>query len=87
MQCGHFVSRVYLVTRWDENNCRVQCVGCNMFGGGKTLDFEENLIDEIGEDEVRELKQRRHQTVKLDNAWYEEQIVHYKELVKKLGGW
>jgi hypothetical protein len=58
-----------------------------MFGGGKTLDFEENLIDEIGEDEVTELKQRRHQTVKLDNAWYEEQIVHYKELVKKLGGW
>lgn len=26
MQNGHFISRGYLVTRWNENNCRPQCL-------------------------------------------------------------
>ena len=30
-QNGHFVSRQYLATRWEEDNCRVQCAGCNVF--------------------------------------------------------
>lgn len=87
IQNGHFISRTYLATRWDESNCRPQCVGCNMYGGGRTLDFEENLIDEIGEEAVNELKKRRHTIVKLDDAWYEAKILHYKTLVKKMGGW
>ena len=32
MQCGHFVSRQYLATRWNVDNCRIQCAGCNLFG-------------------------------------------------------
>lgn len=87
IQNGHFVSRTYLSTRWDEDNCRPQCVGCNMYGGGKSLDFEENLRDEIGDEAVDALKQRRHLIVKLDDAWYEEKLIHYKGLVKKMGGW
>ena len=87
IQNGHFVSRTYLATRWDENNCRPQCVGCNMYGGGKTLDFEENLRDEVGDEIVDELKQRRHKIVKLDDAWYEKKISTYKALVNKMGGW
>lgn len=26
LQCGHFISRSYLATRFDENNCRPQCL-------------------------------------------------------------
>ena len=39
MQCGHFQSRKYYVTRWNENNCQVQCVKCNMFRGGEQYKF------------------------------------------------
>ena len=39
MQCGHFQSRKHYSTRWDENNCQVQCVGCNMFKGGEQYKF------------------------------------------------
>lgn len=81
LQCGHFVSRQYLATRWDENNCRPQCVGCNIFGNGKPLDFEENLKKELGNKVVEKMKQSRHQIIKVDSNWYLAQIETYKQKV------
>jgi hypothetical protein len=78
--CGHYISRLYLITRWDEDNARPQCVGCNLFGGGKPLDFEERLKGELGEDFVEKMKSSRHQILKLDRRWYEEKIAHYKSV-------
>lgn len=43
MHCGHFVSRSHLYTRFDEDNVRPQCVGCNIFGNGKTAVFATRL--------------------------------------------
>ncbi len=83
LQNGHFVSRQYLVTRWDENNCRPQCWGCNGYGRGQLLNFEENLIKEFGKKKVEQLKASRHQTLKLDRAWYEEKIELYTNLLKE----
>ena len=82
LQNGHFVPRQYLATRWDENNCRPQCVGCNIFGNGKPLDFEERLKKDLGDDFVEEMKLTRHQSLKLDRNWYTAQIEKYKKLVK-----
>jgi len=84
LQCGHFVSRQYLATRFDENNCRPQCVGCNMFGNGKPLDFEENLKKELGSDFVEAMKLKRHLTVKLDRQWYINRIEEYTILLGEL---
>lgn len=79
LQCGHFISRAYLATRFHEDNCRPQCVGCNVFGGGKPLDFEENLKKELGEQYVEDMKKLRHTPVKYDRHWYTEKINYYKE--------
>jgi hypothetical protein len=84
MQNGHFISRGYLATRFDENNCRVQCVGCNIFGNGKLFDFEERLKEELGEEFVEEMKKRRHEIVKYDRQWYIEKIKYYQELLASL---
>lgn len=84
IQNGHFIPRNILITRFDENNCRPQCVGCNMFGNGKFLDFRENLVKELGEDKVKEMEASRFKTMKVDNQWYKEKIEYYKEKVKKL---
>lgn len=81
MQCGHFVSRQYLATRWSEDNCRPQCWGCNGFGNGKPLDFEERLKKELGNDFVEKMKASRHISLKLDRDWYQEKIEHYKALI------
>ena len=40
MQCGHFQSRRHHATRWNEQNCQVQCVKCNMFEQGEQWKFE-----------------------------------------------
>jgi hypothetical protein len=81
LQCGHFVSRQYLATRWSEDNCRPQCVGCNMFGNGQLLDFEENLKKELGDEFVENMKKSRHQMFKLDRQWYESEIAKYKSMI------
>ena len=80
-QNAHFISRQFLATRWDENNCRPCCVGCNVFGKGQLLIFEENLIAEIGKRKVEALKKKRHQVVKMDRGDYLTRIEFYKELV------
>lgn len=79
LQCGHFISRSYLATRWDLDNCKNQCIGCNIFGNGKPLDFEEHLIRDIGKKKVEQLKARRHKILKLTSQWYMEQIEFYKD--------
>ena len=45
MQCGHFQSRRFLATRFDEHNCAPQCVACNMFRGGEQFKFAMNYKD------------------------------------------
>ena len=77
LQNGHFVSRGYTATRWHEDNCRPQCVGCNIFGNGKPLDFEEHLKNDFTDEYVEEIKAMRHQIVKPDRQWYLEQIEKY----------
>ena len=77
LQNGHFVSRGYTATRWHEDNCRPQCVGCNIFGNGKPLDFEEHLKNDFTDEYVEEIKAMRHQIVKHDRQWYLEQIEKY----------
>lgn len=81
LQCGHFVPRQYLATRWDLNNCRPQCPGCNIWGNGRLLDFEERLVKELGKEKVEAIKASRHQVLKLDRNWYTEQILKYKALL------
>jgi len=81
LQCGHFIPRQYLATRWKEENCKSQCVGCNIFGNGKPLDFEERLKKQYGEEFIEKMKASRHQIIKLDRNWYEEQIEKYRKLI------
>jgi hypothetical protein len=84
LQCGHFVSRQYLATRWEDDNCRPQCAMCNIWGRGMLLDFEENLKNELGDVRVEELKKSRHQIIKLDIPWYEHEIAKYQGLLDSL---
>lgn len=79
LQCGHFISRQYLATRYEENNCRPQCAGCNLWGGGKPLDFEEKLKKELGAKIVEKMKMKRHEITK--DFPYAEKIVFYKGLI------
>lgn len=85
LQNGHYISRQYLATRWSEKNCRPQCWGCNGYGKGQPLIFEEKLKAEYGNDFVEEMKASRHQTIKLDRNWYLAEIERYKAILEGCG--
>lgn len=81
IQNGHFVSRSILSLRFDERNCRPQCVGCNIFGQGKTATFGFNL-DRESPGRVAELYSESQKIVK--NFPYEAKIEEYKKKLNDL---
>ena len=83
LQCGHFMSRKSYSTRWDEMNCNVQCVKCNMFEQGMSYVFGLNLNKDFGDGTAEGLLQKSKQIVKLQNYELEELITKYTALVKK----
>jgi len=78
MQNGHFASRSYLATRFDETNVRVQCVGCNVFGGGRVAIFATRL--EAEGISTKELYRKAQQITKYFP--YEDKIEEYKLKLK-----
>lgn len=82
MQCGHFHSRKHNATRFDEENCRVQCMPCNVWKHGNYIEYAERLRDEIGEEAYFDLKKRSSEPTKRSREWYNQQIEIYKEKLK-----
>ena len=84
MQCGHFQSRRHLSTRWNEQNCQVQCPACNVFRYGEQWKFGLRLEYKYGEGTSRELVILSQTTVKKTRIEYEEDISYYKAIVQNL---
>ena len=84
MQCGHFQSRSFLATRFDEENCQPQCVGCNMFKQGEQYKFSLYLDTKYGEGKAEELEILSKSIVKFTRLDYEDKIGYYKDLVEKI---
>ena len=60
IQAGHFMSRKHYATRWNEDNVKPQCIGCNMFKAGEQYKFSLYLGGELSE----ELLQKSREVVK-----------------------
>ena len=84
MQNGHFQSRRHHSTRWNEENCQVQCIKCNMYEQGEQFKFGMSLDGKYGEGKAAELGFLARQIYKVSRVDYEEKISYYKDLVEKL---
>ena len=84
LQCGHFLSRRHHATRWNETNCQVQCVKCNMYEQGMQWQFGLKLEGNYGEGTVKELEYLATTIAKFTRVDYMENITYYKSLVNKL---
>lgn len=84
LQNGHFIVRKYLATRWEEDNCRPQCIGCNIYGKGMFVDFEERLLKEIGAERMSEMKESRKELWRLDENWYLSKIRETEEKLNEI---
>ena len=80
IQAGHFMSRKHYSTRWDEDNVKPQCVGCNMFRSGEQYKYSLYLGKQLSE----KLHEKSNKIVKFTNIELEEMFQHYSNEVKKL---
>jgi hypothetical protein len=80
LQNGHFMSRSNYSTRWDENNCQVQCVGCNVYRAGEQYKYSLFLGNKLAE----ELYIKSKEIVKFADVELIDMIEFYKEKVNSL---
>ena len=85
MDCGHFERRGHHGTRWDVDNARPQCGNCNRVLNGMPDVFEENLIEDLGEEGVIEIKERALRPFPLTDEWMRERIRYFKKIVDNIG--
>ena len=82
MQNGHYISRGHMATRWSEENCRVQCVGCNVFKNGNYVEYSARLIDEIGLEKYKELVKKKYTIKQFSIKELQELIKKYDDLTR-----
>lgn len=72
---GHYIPRKHLSVRFDLRNIRPQCRRCNRFGEGEHWTFRKNLVDQIGEESVRDLEE-------ISDRWGEKRTQPVEELIE-----
>lgn len=77
MQCGHFHSRSHLSVRWDLDNVRNQCAGCNVFKHGNYIVYTMKLYNEIGPFDFIDLEQKKNKEFKVTKDWLLEKIKEF----------
>ena len=82
MDCGHFIKRQHMATRFSEINCAIQCKKCNAFEQGRNEDFERYLIKRWGQDKVNLLK--LPQTRKMTKYDIDYLAVYFKQKATEL---
>ena len=82
--CGHYINRKHMITRFDEMNCNAQCRSCNRFDEGNIQGYRRGLVTLYGEQQVTLLEAKKHNFRKYSDFEYEVLIKHYKEEIKKL---
>jgi len=84
MQLGHFSPRQHLATRYDDENCRIQCFACNMYYGGQPAIFAEKLMAEYGKDHVSKLNRKKQEITKFYEGDYQRIIEECKKEIEAL---
>lgn len=84
LHAGHYISRFYKQTRWDERNVKPQCPMDNLWKRGDPVSFRERLVQDYGNSVVEEMEGSRSISQKLDRAILLVQIELYTRLLLRL---
>lgn len=82
--CGHYINRQHMATRFDEMNCNAQCRACNRFDEGNMQGYRRGLVAKYGEQRVFLLEARKNEVRQYSDFEYTVLIAHYKKLNQKL---
>lgn len=64
VDCGHYITRNHMATRWLKENTAPQCKGCNIFGRGKPDIFALKIMEKYGKDELEKLNIAKNRPTK-----------------------
>ena len=78
MHNGHFMSRRYPATRWDEENCNAQCAGCNMFKAGEQYKYGLAVDLKYGDGTAQKLLTLASTSFRVTREYLEE-VIHDAE--------
>lgn len=84
MDAGHFISRRFNSTLFDERNVHAQCSYCNTFLGGNQLEYRRQIVKLYGEGVDIELEDKATETKKYTIPELTELIITIKEKIKSL---
>lgn len=82
--CGHYINRQHMATRFNEKNCNAQCRKCNRFDEGNIQGYRRGLIAKYGEPTVLMLEAIKNQINKISDFEYRAMIDYYRKEVKRL---
>ena len=85
INAGHFYSsggHKYLT--FDESNVHLQCEHCNTYLSGNLNEYRKNLLERIGEAELKRLDKDCHKVAKYTRQELEEITKKYKQKLKEL---
>lgn len=82
LQAGHFVSRRFKATLYEEMNVNSQCMACNCFLHGNLLIYRRKMDELYGDNNVEALERRAHQVKKWTVPELEAMIAEYKAKVE-----
>jgi len=81
--CGHYINRKHMATRYDEQNCNAQCRSCNRFDEGNMHGYANGLRKKYGEDVPEKLFIKHFNTCILSQVEVNILTKYYKRKVKE----
>ena len=81
---GHYHSRIHMATRWEPDNCNMECRMCNRVSSDHLIGYRRNLIEKIGLDRVNRLEMMAHSQKHWMDFELQEKIDYFTKEVKRL---
>jgi 5-methylcytosine-specific restriction endonuclease McrA len=81
MQCGHFMSRRYNATRYEEENCNAQCYRCNVLFYGEQYKYAKEIDLKYGDGTAKKLSEMAAQSHPFTIEELEQVIADSKEAI------
>lgn len=82
--CGHYISRTAMATRWDEDNCHAECRSCNRFSADHLIGYGRNLERMMGHERLCMMLARGQMQRKWSAFELEVLLRHYTEEVARM---
>lgn len=81
--CGHYVNRKHMATRYDEQNCNAQCRACNRFDEGNIMGYRKGLIKKYGIHVVEALEIKKYNSCQMKEIELGVLIEYYTNKLKQ----